>query len=224
MTANTPSTMQKTTKDIAVAALATAAGSATGTASSAAIMHHIDTSKAAEVDAVVVTDSAAAEAAAADAAEIERVETIQEHADTASAQFAASAELIDDDGDRFAANEELIDTSSIEVSPDDDMSVHVIGVEAVENEQGGVAIVATLASGDETAIMADLDSDGIVDVLVLDINGDGVITEDEILDASEGNFHTDDIIAAYEAEHFADQVISDGPDYMNDADTAFYDA
>lgn len=222
MTANTPSTMQKTTKDIAAAALATAAGSATGTASSAAIMHHIDTSKAAEVDAVVVTDSAAAEAA--DAAEIERVETVQEPADTASAQLAASAELIDDDGDRFAANEELIDTSTIEVSPDDDMSVHVIGVEAVENEQGGVAIVATLASGDETAIMADLDSDGIVDVLVLDINGDGVITEDEILDASEGNFHTDDIIAAYEAEHFADQVISDGPDYMNDADTAFYDA
>lgn len=209
---NTP--MQKNTKDIAAAALATAAGAAAGTASSAAVMHHIDLSAPAEVYDVETTDAAEVE----EGASAVRTEEALEPAARTSAHTQAAS-------DAFAADAEFIDTEDVEIeAADDDMSIHVLGVEAVDNGMGGMAIVATLESEGDTALVADIDGDGVMDVLIYDVNGDGVISEDEVHDIREANLYTEDVIGAYEMGNLAEQSAADGPDYMNDADAAFYDA
>lgn len=204
---NTPIIMQKNTKDIAAAALATAAGAAVGTASSAAVMQHIDAVHAEAVDDVVTTDADEVQENEA----IERAEVVHEAAGQPSAHMAADAELID-------AN--TVDVETV----DEDMSIQVLGVEAVDNGMGGMAIVAALESEGETALMVDIDSDGIMDALVYDINGDGVITENEIEDISGAQVYTEDVIDVYQMQELAQQSFDDAPDYMNDADPTYFDA
>lgn len=209
MKTNNSSNMQKTTKDIAAVTLATAAGAAAGTASSAAVIQHIDTVNADQVDDVTLTDEVEVE-------------------DTDKAQSAARTEIIHEPAARpsatIAPDAELIDTAEIEVASEDDVAIHVIGVEAVDNNMGGMAIVATLESEGETALMADIDADGLMDFVVYDADGNGVITEDEIQDIQQAGIMTEDVIDAYQMESLAQNVGMDGPDYMNDADTAYFDA
>lgn len=216
MKTNNSTNIQKTTKDIAAATLATAAGAAAGTTASAAIIQHIDD--------VVIADSDDVEASAVD--DIEHTDAhdakTAAHTHTQNYTPADGAAHIHPSA-TIAPDAELIDTSEVEVE-DADAEIHVIGVEAVDNGMGGMAIVAALESEGETALIADIDADGIMDVFVYDADGNGAITEDEIQDISAAEVGTEDVIDAYQMENLAQQNLMDGPDYINDADTAYFDA
>lgn len=79
----------------------------------------------------------------------------------------------------------------------DDGEVQVLGVGIADNEHGGVATLATLQSGDEVALVADLDTDGTIDIIAIDENENGVIEDHEIHDVHDMGLATDDVIDAY---------------------------
>lgn len=82
----------------------------------------------------------------------------------------------------------------------DDNEVHVVGVAVQDNGQGGVATLAGLQSGDEMAILVDVDTDGTIDLLVSDANADGQLSADEVYDISDHEIATGDVVGAYVEE------------------------
>lgn len=94
----------------------------------------------------------------------------------------------------------------------DDNEVHVVGVAVQNNGQGGVATLAGLQSGDEMAILVDVDTDGTIDLLVSDANADGQLGADEMYDISDHEIATGDVVGAYVEEahmHGATAVVTD---------------
>lgn len=94
----------------------------------------------------------------------------------------------------------------------DDNEVHVVGVAVQDNGQGGVATLAGLQSGDEMAILVDVDTDGTIDLLVSDANADGQLGADEVYDISDHEIATGDVVGAYVEEahmHGATAVVTD---------------
>lgn len=94
----------------------------------------------------------------------------------------------------------------------DDNEVHVVGVAVQDNGQGGVATLAGLQSGDEMAILVDVDTDGTIDLLVSDANADGQLSADEVYDISDHEIATGDVVGAYVEEahmHGATAVVTD---------------
>lgn len=126
---------------------------------------------------------------------------VAEHHETAPEVIPANAEMLDVE----PVNEE----------------VRVLGVEAVQNENGSVMNVAILESGGDHALLVDVDNDGVMDVLLHDDNQDGVLQESEIYDVSDAGIEVNDLMqsqAAYDGEYL--NATDDGmPDYVNDADS-----
>lgn len=94
----------------------------------------------------------------------------------------------------------------------DDNEVHVVGVAVQDNGQGGVATLAGLQSGDEMAILVDVDTDGTIDLFVSDANDDGQLGADEVYDISDKEIATGDVVGAYVEEahmHGATAVVTD---------------
>ncbi len=94
----------------------------------------------------------------------------------------------------------------------EDNEVHVVGVAVQDNGQGGVATLAGLQSGDEMAILVDVDTDGTIDLLVSDANADGQLSADEVYDISDHEIATGDVVGAYVEEahmHGATAVVTD---------------
>lgn len=94
----------------------------------------------------------------------------------------------------------------------DDNEVHVVGVAVQDNGQGGVATLAGLQSGDEMAILVDVDTDGTIDLLLSDANDDGQLGADEVYDISDKEISTVDVVGAYVEEahmHGATAVVTD---------------
>ena len=79
----------------------------------------------------------------------------------------------------------------------DDSEVHVIGVAVQENGEGGMATIAGLQSGDDMAMLIDVDTDGTVDYVVNDDNGDGQISQDEWHDVSSDGMNTAQVVGSY---------------------------
>ena len=126
---------------------------------------------------------------------------VAEHHETAPEVIPANAEMLDVE----PVNEE----------------VRVLGVEAVQNENGSVMNVAILESGGDHALLVDVDNDGVMDVLLHDDNQDGVLQESEIYDVSDAGIEVNDLMqsqAAYDGEYL--NATDDGmPEYVNDADS-----
>lgn len=112
------------------------------------------------------------------------------------------------------------DAEMLDVEPVNE-EVRVLGVEAVQNENGSVMNVAILESGGDHALLVDVDNDGVMDVLLHDDNQDGVLQESEIYDVSDAGIEVNDLMqsqAAYDGEYL--NATDDGmPDYVNDADS-----
>lgn len=128
------------------------------------------------------------------------------------------------------ADDNLITASNVEDVDSPDSDVHVIGVDIVDDGEGGQMFVAGLedqATG-EQAIVVDVDMDGTIDVLAVDLNQNQSIEQDEILDVSAEGWQDEDYIDAYVQEQQAVEeqmyVADDTPDYMNDAVPALYEA
>lgn len=105
-----------------------------------------------------------------------------------------------------------------------DNEIRVIGVEAVEDEDGGIMNVALVEHAGEQAMLVDLDDDGMMDVLIHDYNQDGQIQANEVYDVSGQNLSVADLIQAQAAgEGDFLYASNDGmPDYVNDADSTMF--
>ena len=120
--------------------------------------------------------------------------------------------------------------SSLEVIPADaemisaepvDSEIRVLGVEAVEAEDGQIMNVALVECDGDSALLVDVDNNGSIDVLIHDDNSDGQIQESEIHDVSDAGLEIADLLQT--------QAVQDGdvfyasnddmPDYINDADS-----
>lgn len=84
-----------------------------------------------------------------------------------------------------------------------DNEVHVVGVAIQDNGQGGVATLAGLQSGDEMAVIVDVDSDGTIDIIGIDANNNGQIEANEMHEAGNVPFSTAEVVGAYVAEAHA---------------------
>lgn len=125
----------------------------------------------------------------------------------------ATVEPQDTNETQVAHNEELV---SDEVTDE----VRVLGVEAVQNEDGSIMNVAVLDSGGDHALMVDVDNDGLIEVLVHDDNYDGEIQENEIHNIADAGIQVDDLLMAQAAQQgdFLATCNDDMPDYLNDSD------
>lgn len=81
-----------------------------------------------------------------------------------------------------------------------DDEVHVVGVAFQENGEGGVATIAGLQSGEEMAIVIDVDTDGTIDYAGFDDNKNGSIDDDEWRDVSDRGLSTEAVLEAYVEE------------------------
>lgn len=119
-------------------------------------------------------------------------------------------------------NHELTACDSGDMIADEpaDNEVRVLRVEAVTNEDGNTMNVAVVESGNEQALLVDIDGDGMMDVIVHDDNGDGVIQDNEVHDFADAGVGVDDLLRAQAAQNgdlfYASN--DDMPDYVNDAD------
>lgn len=107
---------------------------------------------------------------------------------------------------------------------DEDGEVRVVGVQAVQNEDGSQAIVAGLELDGDQAMVVDVNSDGTINLFIHDDNGDGQISDDEVHDITADNISTQAIIDDAMAEQANQDLYyasDDTPDYMNDADTGY---
>lgn len=134
----------------------------------------------------------------------------------------------------------------------EESDVHVIGVDVVDNGQGGEAVIAYMedrADGQLAAVI-DVEGDGTVDVLAVDENGNQHFEENEFHDVSGEGIQTMGYIESYAMEQGLLPEAEDGsvmadyeepdystddqdyytamdattPDYVNDADTGLYEA
>ena len=224
--------------------MATAAGAAVGTGAAMAADHvyeHVtDSAETATPEEQPVegvqaeeTPNAAVEEVAAVEEEVAPVEE-EVTAQEAPAPQAEPAEAIAENV--VPADGEYIDNAEVVAAADtpEDNEVHVIGAAAVDNEEGGQAILMELenSSGDR-AMVVDIESDGTIDYLVHDDNMNGEIEENEIYDIHEEGWQTEVYLADY-AEQLGQQNAPDDvimasdednmPDYMNDADAGLMDA
>lgn len=121
------------------------------------------------------------------------------HVTEAHVEEAPQAEVAHAEGQEVPENASYIDEAAPEVtaSAADDSEVHVIGVAVQDNGQGGMATIAGLQSGDDMAMLIDVDTDGTVDYVVHDDNGDGQITQDEWHDVSSDGMNTAQVVGSY---------------------------
>lgn len=99
--------------------------------------------------------------------------------------------------------------------------VQVLGVYENVTEEGVHQTAAVLTNGTEVAVVADVDGDGIADVLAVDENHNQQLDEGEVVDFSDQNVHMSDYQQAYLAqqEEMAQQQQMDDMAYNASDDT-----
>lgn len=192
-----------------------------------------------------VAGAAAAEAAEKYIVDTEEVtvESVEENAtshastssSTSSSQPVAEEEIIatpEDNTQEMPSDATLVSNeapinetqpASYQIS-EEDGEVRVVGVQAVQNEDGSQAIVAGLELDGDQAMVVDVNSDGTINLFIHDDNGDGQISDDEVHDITADNVSTQAIIddaLAQQANEDLYYASNDTPDYMNDADTGY---
>lgn len=223
--------------------MATAAGAAVGTGAAMAAdraYEHYAASANEEAEAVVeedVEENAATpeeEVAVAEepqaAAQEEPQHTVVEHVVTVRVETVQPEPITASVETPIAADAEYVDDSNVVTAADttEDNEVHVVGAVAVDNADGGQAIIVGLEAADgDRAIVVDVDSDGKIDYLVHDDNQNQQIEENEIYDVHEEGWQTEAYLADLEQQQTQQEMAmndDDMSDYMNDADAGMMDA
>lgn len=126
------------------------------------------------------------------------------HIETASATTATAqaTEVTADDPNSVPSDASYIDDSAPAPSSDfeSENEVHVVGIAIQDNGHGGMATIAGLQSGEETAIVVDVDTDGTIDIIGIDENQNSQFEQNEWHDASEAHLSTEQIVGAYVEE------------------------
>lgn len=133
-------------------------------------------------------------------------------------------ESIPSDARLVSTEEPIENVQPASYNGEEEGEVRVVGVQAVENEDGSQAIVAGLELDGDPAMVVDVNSDGTINLFIHDDNGDGQISDDEVHDITADNISTQAIIDDAMAEQANQELYyasDDTPDYMNDADTGY---
>lgn len=104
-----------------------------------------------------------------------------------------------------------------------DVQIEEVGV--VEMEDGSEAVMAVGQMDGHTALLADVDNDGVFDVMAVDNNDNDVAEESELIDISEDNITVDDAVLLAQnniADDPSAELYAGTPDYVNDADTSAF--
>ncbi len=137
------------------------------------------------------------------------------HSAMAQADAVADADSNPDVVDEVVAEGDMIAAEPVE------NEIRVLGVEAVQNDEGQIMNVALVEANGDQVLMVDVDNDGTMDVLLHDDNGDGVIQESEVYTIEEAGVDVADLLEAQAAQDGDIFYASndDMPDYINDADS-----
>ena len=103
-----------------------------------------------------------------------------------------------------------------------DNDIKILGVEAVQNENGDVMNVALIENGGDQALLVDVDNNGVIDVMLHDDNYDGNLQNNEIHDISGAGLEVADLMqcqAAQQGDMLYAGCDQELPDYVNDADS-----
>lgn len=136
------------------------------------------------------------------------------HAPSHDAHEVAAAEHLEASTEAIPANAEMISAEPV------DNEIRVLGVQAVQNEDGQIMNIALVESNGDQALLVDVDNDGRIEALIYDDNGDGQIQESEMHDISPAGLEIADLEQAQAAQEGNMLYASndDMPDYTNDAD------
>lgn len=105
----------------------------------------------------------------------------------------------------------------------DEEGITVISCETVTNEDGSQMDVAEITIAQHNGLIADIDQDGIADVIGVDIDNNGTFTDDEIANIENENIQMNDLANAVQTDPLAPPAIVDnGLDYTNDANVEDY--
>lgn len=105
--------------------------------------------------------------------------------------------------------------------PQPEPEVEVLSYETVTNDDGSQSDFAVVAVDGQPVVIADVDSDGIADVMAADVNHDGQIDEGEIVDISDEQM----AMTPFQQETGMggdDTYLADGDDYVNNANMNAY--
>lgn len=121
----------------------------------------------------------------------------------------------DPNPDVIPANAEMISVEPV------DSEIRVLGVEAVQNENGQIMNIALVECEGDQALLVDVDNNGTIDVLLHDDDGDGSLQDSEVYDISDAGLEVADLMQAHAAQQGDVLYASsdDMPDYINDADS-----
>ena len=117
--------------------------------------------------------------------------------------------------EEIPSNAEMISAEPV------DNEIRVLGVEAVQNENGQIMNVALVENNGDQALLVDVNNNGMIDVLIHDDDRDGMVSEMEVHDISEAGIKVNDLLQAQAAQG-GDTFYTandDMPDYINDADS-----
>lgn len=138
------------------------------------------------------------------------------HSNSQSAHAAAQEiEHHDVSPEVVPANADMISAEPV------DNEIRVLGVEAVQNEDGQIMNIALVECEGDQALLVDVDNNGAIDVLLHDDNGDGQLQESEVHDISGAGLDVADLMQVHAAQQGDVLYASndDMPDYINDADS-----
>lgn len=94
--------------------------------------------------------------------------------------------------------------------------VEVLSLETVMNEDGSLMDVALLSVDGVQTVVADVDMDGVADVIAVDANNNGQLDDGELVDVSNQGIIMDSFLGA---AGIGEQPLTNvEPDYVNDAD------
>ena len=118
-----------------------------------------------------------------------------------------------------SAEQVASDAEMIAAEPSDS-EIRVLGVEAVQNDEGGIMNVALVESDGDHALLVDVDNDGTIDVMLHDDNQDGMLQESEVYDISGAGVEVSDLAQVHAAQggDYLSASADEMPDYVNDAD------
>lgn len=106
--------------------------------------------------------------------------------------------------------------------PTPEPEIEVVSYETVTNEDGSQMDVAVVNAQGQTVIIADVDQNGVADVMASDLNYNGQLDDGEIVDISDQNIAMQPLQEA--ANMGGNEMIAqtDDVDYINDANVDDY--
>lgn len=114
-------------------------------------------------------------------------------------------------------------THEDEVVGEPDVEIEEVGV--VVMEDGSEVVMATGQVEGHSALMADVDCDGVIDVMAVDTNDDDIIDDNEFIDTTDAGLTVEDAVLLAENNMSGDpssDLYGGTPDYFNDADTSAF--